>query len=132
MSGCLPMLLQIPFFIAFYYMLAESVELRQSAWIFWIKDLSVMDPYFILPIINAGLMFLQQKLNPAPTDPVQAKVMMMLPLIFGFMFMWFPSGLVLYWTVSNAFGIVQQYVMNKKYSHLATAKPKSVPQAAND
>ena len=132
MSGCLPMLLQIPFFIAFYYMLAESVELRQSAWIFWIKDLSVMDPYFILPIINAALMFLQQKLNPPPTDPVQAKVMMMLPLIFGFMFMWFPSGLVLYWTVSNAFGIVQQYVMNKKYSHLATAKPKSVPQAAND
>lgn len=114
-SGCLPMLLQIPFFIAFYWVLVESVELRQAPWIGWIKDLSIMDPYFILPIINAALMFLQQKLNPPPPDPVQAKVMMMLPLVFGFMFMWFPSGLVLYWTVSNAFGIVQQYVMNKRY-----------------
>ncbi|MDO5090770.1 MAG: membrane protein insertase YidC [Cardiobacteriaceae bacterium] len=114
-SGCLPMLLQIPFFIAFYWVLVESVELRQAPWFGWIQDLSVMDPYFILPVINAGLMFLQQKLNPPPPDPVQAKVMMMLPLIFGFMFMWFPSGLVLYWTVSNAFGIVQQYVMNKRY-----------------
>ena len=84
-----------------------------------------MDPYFILPIINAALMFLQQKFNPPPPDPVQAKVMMMLPLIFGFMFMWFPSGLVLYWTVSNAFGIVQQYVMNKRYGEprIKPAKP---------
>ncbi|WP_298641919.1 membrane protein insertase YidC [uncultured Cardiobacterium sp.] len=114
-SGCLPMLLQIPFFIAFYWVLIESVELRHAPWIGWIHDLSAMDPYFILPIINAALMFLQQKLNPPPPDPTQAKVMMMLPLIFGFMFMWFPSGLVLYWTVSNAFGIVQQYVMNKRY-----------------
>lgn len=114
-SGCLPMLLQIPFFIAFYWVLVESVELRQSPWFGWIDDLSVMDPYFVLPIINAALMFVQQKLNPPPPDPVQAKVMMMLPLVFGFMFMWFPSGLVLYWTVSNAFGIVQQYVMNKRY-----------------
>lgn len=124
-SGCLPMLLQIPFFIAFYWVLVESVELRQSPWFGWIQDLSVMDPYFILPIINAALMFLQQKLNPPPPDPVQAKVMMMLPLIFGFMFMWFPSGLVLYWTVSNAFGIVQQYVMNKRYGEprIKPAKP---------
>ena len=114
-SGCLPMLLQIPFFIAFYWVLVESVELRQSPWFGWIQDLSVMDPYFILPIINAALMFVQQKLNPPPPDPMQAKVMMMLPLVFGFMFMWFPSGLVLYWTVSNAFGIAQQYVMNKRY-----------------
>lgn len=114
-SGCLPMLLQIPFFIAFYWVLVESVELRQAPWFGWIDDLSVMDPYFVLPIINAALMFVQQKLNPPPPDPMQAKIMMMLPLIFGFMFMWFPSGLVLYWTVSNAFGIVQQYVMNKRY-----------------
>ena len=114
-SGCLPMLLQIPFFIAFYWVLIESVELRHAPWIGWIHDLSAMDPYFILPIINAALMFLQQKLNPPPPDPTQAKVMMMLPLVFGFMFMWFPSGLVLYWTVSNAFGIVQQYIMNKRY-----------------
>lgn len=114
-SGCLPMLLQIPFFIAFYWVLAESVELRQAPWLGWIQDLSAMDPYFILPVLNATLMFLQQKLNPPPPDPMQAKVMMMLPLIFGFMFMWFPSGLVLYWTVSNAFSIVQQYIMNKRY-----------------
>lgn len=114
-SGCLPMLLQIPFFIAFYWVLAESAELRMAPWIFWIHDLSVRDPYYILPIINAALMFLQQRLNPPPPDPTQAKIMMMLPLVFGFMFMWFPAGLVLYWTVSNAFSIVQQYVMNKRY-----------------
>ena len=114
-SGCLPMLLQIPFFIAFYWVLAESVQLRQAPWLGWIDDLSVMDPYFILPVTNAALMFLQQKLNPPPPDPMQAKVMMMLPLIFGIMFLWFPSGLVLYWTVSNAFSIVQQYIMNKRY-----------------
>lgn len=122
-SGCLPMLLQIPFFIAFYYMLAESVELRQAPWLGWIQDLSTMDPYFILPIINMVLMFVQQKLNPPPTDPMQQKVMLMMPLIFGFMFMWFPSGLVLYWTVSNAFGIVQQWFMNKRYG-----TPHQAPQ----
>lgn len=115
MSGCLPMLLQIPFFLAFYWVLVESVELRQASWLGWVQDLSAMDPLFILPVINAGLMYFQQKLNPPPTDPTQAKVMQMLPLIFGFMFMWFPSGLVLYWTVSNAFSIVQQYIMNKRY-----------------
>lgn len=123
-SGCIPMLLQIPFFIAFYYMLAETVELRQAPWVLWIQDLSIMDPYFILPIINASLMFLQQRLNPPPADPMQQKVMMMLPLVFGFMFMWFPAGLVLYWTVSNGFGIVQQYVMNKRYGSPAQAHKK--------
>ncbi|MBR1375459.1 MAG: membrane protein insertase YidC [Cardiobacteriaceae bacterium] len=130
MSGCLPMLLQIPFFIAFYYMLAESVELRQSAWIFWIKDLSVMDPYFVLPIINTALMFVQQKLNPPPPDPMMQKMMLMMPLIFGMMFAVFPSGLVLYWTVSNAFGIVQQYLMNKHYGE--SKLQKKMPKAAND
>lgn len=120
-SGCLPMLLQIPFFIAFYWVLAESVELRHAPWIGWIQDLSSMDPLYILPIINAALMFLQQKLNPPPPDPTQAKVMMMMPLVFGFMFMWFPSGLVLYWTMSNAFSIVQQYVMNKRYGQRVTS-----------
>ncbi|WP_072280932.1 membrane protein insertase YidC [Rappaport israeli] len=114
-SGCVPMLLQIPFFIAFYWVLVESVELRHASWIGWVQDLSTRDPYFILPIINAALMFIQQKLNPPPPDPMQAKLMMILPLVFGFMFMWFPSGLVLYWTVSNAFSIVQQYIMNKRY-----------------
>lgn len=120
MSGCLPMLLQIPFFLAFYWVLVESVELRQAPWFAWVQDLSAMDPYFILPVINAALMYLQQKLNPPPTDPMQAKIMQMLPLIFGIMFMWFPSGLVLYWTVSNAFSIVQQYVMNKRYGGSAS------------
>lgn len=115
MSGCLPILLQIPFFLAFYWVLVESVELRQAPWLGWVQDLAAMDPYFILPIINAALMYFQQKLNPPPTDPMQAKIMQFLPLVFGVMFMWFPSGLVLYWTVSNAFSIVQQYVMNKRY-----------------
>ncbi len=114
-SGCLPMLLQIPFFLAFYWVLVESVELRQAPWFAWVQDLSVRDSYFILPLLNATLMFVQQKLNPPPPDPMQAKIMMMLPLVFGFMFMWFPSGLVLYWTVSNAFSIVQQTIMNKRY-----------------
>ncbi|MBV7434634.1 membrane protein insertase YidC [Cardiobacteriaceae bacterium TAE3-ERU3] len=124
-SGCLPMLLQIPFFIAFYWVLVESVELRQAPWILWIQDLSERDPYFILPVINAALMFIQQRLNPPPPDPMQAKIMMMLPLVFGFMFMWFPSGLVLYWSVSNAFSIIQQYIMNKRYG-----EPKVKPSKA--
>lgn len=114
-SGCLPMLLQIPFFLSFYWVLVESVELRQAPFVGWISDLSDKDPYFILPILNAILMFIQQKLNPPPTDPMQQKVMMMLPIIFGLFFLFFPSGLVLYWTVSNAFSIVQQAIMNKKY-----------------
>lgn len=124
-SGCVPMLLQIPFFIAFYWVLVESVELRHAPWLGWIQDLSARDPYFILPIINAALMFVQQKLNPPPADPMQQKIMMMLPLVFGFMFMWFPSGLVLYWTVSNAFSIVQQSIMNKRYGEAAVKAPKS-------
>lgn len=123
-SGCLPMLLQIPFFIAFYYMLVETVQLRQAPWLLWVHDLSVMDPYYILPIINAALMFLQQRLNPPPADPMQQKVMMLLPLVFGFMFLWFPAGLVLYWTVSNGFGIVQQFIMNKRYGSPAQAHKK--------
>ncbi|MDO4435829.1 MAG: membrane protein insertase YidC [Cardiobacteriaceae bacterium] len=122
MSGCLPILLQIPFFLAFYWVLVESVELRQAPWMGWVQDLAVMDPYFILPIINAALMYFQQKLNPPPTDPMQAKIMQFLPLVFGVMFMWFPSGLVLYWTVSNAFSIAQQYVMNKRYGEKTSEK----------
>lgn len=114
-SGCLPMLVQIPVFLAFYFMLMEAVELRQAPWILWIKDLSVRDPYFVLPVINAALMFIQQKLNPPPTDPLQRKIMTYLPLVFGFMFMFFPAGLVLYWSVSNAFSIIQQRVINKRY-----------------
>ncbi len=118
-SGCLPILVQIPIFLAFYYMLMESVELRQAPWIFWIKDLSIKDPMYVLPVINMVLMFIQQRLNPPPSDPIQRRVMMFLPLIFGFMFLFFPSGLVLYWAVSNLFSIIQQYVITKRYGGLA-------------
>ncbi|PIE45194.1 MAG: membrane protein insertase YidC [Gammaproteobacteria bacterium] len=118
-SGCLPILVQIPIFLAFYYMLMESVELRQAPWIFWIKDLSLRDPMYILPVINMALMFVQQRLNPPPSDPIQRRVMMFLPLVFGFLFLVFPSGLVLYWAVSNLFSIIQQYVITKRYGGLA-------------
>lgn len=118
-SGCLPILVQIPIFLAFYYMLMESVELRQAPWIFWIEDLSIKDPFYILPAINMVLMFVQQRLNPPPSDPMQRRVMMALPLVFGVFFLFFPSGLVLYWAVSNLFSIIQQYVITKRYGGLA-------------
>lgn len=118
-SGCLPILVQLPIFLAFYYMLMESVELRQAPWIFWIKDLSLKDPLYILPVINMGLMFLQQRLNPPPSDPMQRRMMTLLPLIFGVFFLFFPAGLVLYWAVSNLFSIIQQYVITKRYGGLA-------------
>lgn len=117
-SGCFPILIQIPIFLAFFYMLMESVELRQAPWIFWIEDLSIKDPWYVLPVINTVLMYLQQKLNPPPADPMQRKIMNMLPVLFGIFFLFFPSGLVLYWTVSNLFSIVQQYVITKKYGAL--------------
>lgn len=114
LSGCLPMIVQIPFFIALYYVLIESVELRQAPFIFWIKDLSIYDPYFILPILMGVSMFLQQRLNPPPADPMQAKVMMFLPVIFTVFFVTFPAGLVLYWLVNNCLGALQQwYIMRK-------------------
>jgi YidC/Oxa1 family membrane protein insertase len=113
LGGCLPILIQIPVFIALYYVLIESVELRQAPWILWIEDLSIMDPYFVLPIIMGVTMFLQQKLNPAPMDPLQAKIMMVLPLMFTVMFAVFPSGLVLYWVVNNVLSIAQQWYITK-------------------
>ena len=114
LSGCLPILIQIPVFIALYWMLMASVELRQAPFIFWIKDLSVNDPYFILPVLMGLSMFLQQRLNPPPSDPTQAKVMMFLPVIFTALFLGFPSGLVLYWIVNNCVGILQQwYILGK-------------------
>jgi YidC/Oxa1 family membrane protein insertase len=114
LSGCLPMLVQIPFFIALYYVLIESVELRHAPFVFWIKDLSVYDPYFILPILMGVSMFLQQRLNPPPPDPVQAKVMLFLPVIFTIFFVTFPAGLVLYWLVNNCLGALQQwYIMRQ-------------------
>ena len=112
-SGCLPILVQIPVFIAFYWMLLDTVELRQTAF-WWIPDLADMDPYFILPIIMGASMFVQQKLNPPPPDPMQAKIMMSLPFVFTIMFLWFPAGLVLYWVFNNILSIAQQWTINKR------------------
>ncbi len=114
MGGCLPILIQIPVFIALYWALLESVDLRQAPFIFWIKDLSVMDPYFVLPVIMGASMLIQQKLNPPPPDPIQAKVMMALPFIFTVFFAFFPSGLVLYWVINNILSITQQWIITKR------------------
>ena len=114
MSGCLPVLVQIPVFIALYWVLVESVQLRQAPFIFWIHDLAARDPYFILPIINGLLMFFQQKLNPPPPDPAQAKVMMFLPVLFTFIFINFPAGLVLYWVVNSLVSILQQWFITRQ------------------
>lgn len=115
MGGCLPMLIQIPVFIALYYVLIESVELRQAPFIFWIHDLSVKDPYFILPVIMGLSMLLQQKISPPPPDPAQAKMMMFLPVVFTVFFATFPAGLVLYWITNNCASILQQWYVMKTY-----------------
>ncbi|UCG73765.1 MAG: membrane protein insertase YidC [Chromatiales bacterium] len=112
-AGCLPMLVQIPFFIAFYWVLLESVEMRQAPFMLWIQDLSVRDPFFILPLLMGAAMWFQQKLNPAPPDPVQAKVMMFLPVVFTGMFAFFPAGLVLYWLTNSLLSMAQQWKINK-------------------
>jgi YidC/Oxa1 family membrane protein insertase len=112
-AGCLPMLIQIPFFIAYYWVLLESVEMRQAPFMLWITDLSVRDPYFVLPLIMAGAMFLQTSLNPAPPDPVQAKIMKWMPMVFAGMFAFFPAGLVLYWLTNSVLSIAQQWRINK-------------------
>jgi YidC/Oxa1 family membrane protein insertase len=116
LGGCLPILIQIPVFIALYWVLLESVELRQAPFIFWIKDLAVADPYHVLPIIMGATMLIQQRLNPAPPDPMQAKLMMFLPLLFTALFWNFPAGLVLYWIVNNTLSILQQWYITRKYS----------------
>ena len=121
LGGCLPMLVQIPFFIALYWVLLESVELRQAPWILWIDDLSIKDPYFVLPLIMGASMFVQQKLNPPPPDPMQAKILMFLPVVFTVMFAFFPSGLVLYWVVNNLLSIAQQWVITKRIEEGAKA-----------
>ena len=113
-SGCLPILVQMPVFIALYWVLFESVELRHAPFALWITDLAAKDPYFILPLVMGASMFIQQKLSPAPTDPMQAKVMKFLPIIFTVFFLWFPSGLVLYWVVNNILAIAHQYWINKQ------------------
>ena len=113
LGGCFPILVQIPVFIALYWVLLESVELRQSGFVLWIKDLSAPDPYFVLPVIMGVTMFVQQRLNPAPMDPVQEKVMMLLPFIFTVFFAFFPSGLVLYWVANNILSIAQQWMITR-------------------
>lgn len=114
LGGCLPILIQMPVFLALYWALLESVELRQAPFFGWIVDLSVMDPYFILPLIMGGTMFIQTALNPAPPDPMQAKMMKFMPAIFTVMFLWFPAGLVVYWITNNTLSILQQWIITRK------------------
>lgn len=121
LGGCLPILVQIPVFISLYWVLLESVELRQASFIFWLTDLSSADPYYVLPLIMGATMVLQQRLNPTPLDPVQAKVMMMLPIVFTVFFAFFPAGLVLYWVANNILSISQQWVITKRIA--GTPKP---------
>lgn len=116
MGGCLPFLVQIPFFIALYYVLIESVELRHSPFIFWVQDLSAKDPFFVLPILMGVSMYFQQRMTPSSPDPTQAKMMMALPVVFTFLFMNFPSGLVLYWLTNNCLSILQQWYITRKIS----------------
>jgi YidC/Oxa1 family membrane protein insertase len=113
LAGCLPMVVQIPFFISFYWVLLESVEMRQAPFLLWINDLSSRDPYFVLPLLMGGAMFAQFKLNPAPPDPMQAKIMQFMPLVMTAMMAWFPSGLVLYWLTNTVLSIVQQWRVNQ-------------------
>ncbi|WP_295755264.1 membrane protein insertase YidC, partial [Undibacterium sp.] len=114
LGGCLPIVVQIPVFISLYWVLLASVEMRNAPWLGWIHDLAAPDPFYILPVIMAVSMFIQTKLNPTPPDPVQAKVMMFMPILFSVMFFFFPSGLVLYWVVNNVLSIAQQWVINNK------------------
>jgi YidC/Oxa1 family membrane protein insertase len=113
LGGCLPILVQIPVFISLYWVLLGSVEMRHAPWLGWIQDLSAQDPFYILPVIMGVTMLIQTKLNPTPPDPIQAKVMLALPIVFTFMFLWFPSGLVLYWVVNNTLSIAQQWQITR-------------------
>ena len=119
LGGCLPILVQIPVFIALYWVLLESVELRQAPFILWIEDLSIKDPFYVLPVIMGVSMFIQQKLNPAPPDPMQAKIMMSLPFVFTVFFAFFPAGLVLYWVVNNILSIAQQWYITRQIEKAA-------------
>ena len=114
LGGCLPILVQMPVFLSLYWVLMESVELRHAPFFLWIHDLSAMDPYFVLPILMGLSMLGQQMLNPTPPDPMQARIMKIMPIAFTFFFLWFPSGLVLYWVVNNTLSIVQQYIITKR------------------
>lgn len=124
LGGCLPIVVQIPVFIALYWVLLASIELRHAPWLGWIQDLSAPDPYFVLPVIYAISMFVTTKLNPQPADPVQAKVMLFMPIMFSIFFLFFPAGLVLYWVVQNLLSILQQWYINRTIAAEAKAKAR--------
>ena len=126
LGGCLPIIIQIPVFIALYWVLLESVQLRQAPFLFWINDLASADAYHVLPIIMGITMLIQQRLNPAPPDPTQAKMMMFLPILFTGLFWNFPAGLVLYWIVNNSLSILQQWYITRKYGDKSVVKPKKL------
>ena len=121
-AGCLPMVIQIPFFIAFYWVLLESVEMRQAPFALWITDLSSRDPYFILPLLMGGAMFLQTRMSPTPPDPMQAMVIKIMPLFFSAFSLFFPSGLVLYWLVNTLLSITQQWHISRAIARATSAK----------
>lgn len=125
LGGCLPMLVQIPVFIALYWVLVESVEFRQAPFILWIHDLSMPDPYYLLPLVMGLTMFIQQKLNPPPPDPMQQKMLMALPVVFTVLFLYFPAGLVLYFTANNALSVLQQWYVMRHIN--ANKKPGAAP-----
>jgi len=124
LGGCMPILVQIPVFIALYWVLLASVDLRHAPFILWIEDLSVKDPFYVLPVLMAITMWIQTSLNPPPPDPVQAKVMKIMPIMFSVMFFFFPAGLVLYWLVNNVLSIAQQWQITRVMERdgLATRK----------
>jgi YidC/Oxa1 family membrane protein insertase len=124
LGGCLPIVVQIPVFIALYWVLLASIELRHAPWVGWIQDLAAPDPYFILPVIYAISMFVSTKLNPQPADPVQARIMLMMPIMFSVFFLFFPAGLVLYWVVQNLLSILQQWYINRTLEAEAKAKAR--------
>ena len=127
LSGCLPLLLQMPIFLALYWVLMESVELRHAPWLAWIQDLSAMDPWFILPLLMGATMFIQQMLNPQPADPMQAKVFRIMPIIFTVFMLFFPAGLVLYWIVNNSITILQQSLINKSVEKERAKREEATP-----
>jgi YidC/Oxa1 family membrane protein insertase len=122
MGVCLPILIQIPVFIALYWVLLGSVEMRHAPFALWIHDLSATDPYYVLPILMGLTMIIQTKLNPTPPDPIQAKVMTIMPIVFSVFFFFFPAGLVLYWLVNNVLSIAQQWHINRTIGQATTSK----------
>jgi YidC/Oxa1 family membrane protein insertase len=124
LGGCFPILVQIPVFIALYWVLLAAIELRHAPFILWIKDLSALDPYFVLPILMTITMVLQTRMNPVPPDPVQAKVMQFMPYVFSIFFFFFPAGLVLYWLVNNILSIAQQWQIQRMFDRDKPAHAK--------